>query len=214
MLSYYDHDRAMKLLHSLDCTVCSAKVETILEFSNYETLTVDELLSKLKSSKVDRGVRGNIENLTDPHSLALISGSTSKANMPSRQFSLSALVSMPDEEFDVLCEEDLALLSKRFEHMYVNRKNARRISGMCYKCGKHTHFIVKCLEVVENKVEHKHHSRTEHKHRSRNDCKNKNKTKERKRKSGSHKKEDQACDGCWSERHRLKFQLHFIKFKQ
>jgi hypothetical protein len=29
-------------------------------------------------------------------------------------------VSMPDEEFDVLGEEDLALLSRRFERMYTN----------------------------------------------------------------------------------------------
>jgi hypothetical protein len=33
---------------------------------------------------------------------------------------------MPDEEFYVLGEEDLVLLSKRFEHMYTNPKNARR----------------------------------------------------------------------------------------
>jgi hypothetical protein len=41
-------------------------------------------------------------------------------------------VSTPDEEFDVLGEEDLALLSRRFEHMYTNWKNTRRSSGMCY----------------------------------------------------------------------------------
>jgi hypothetical protein len=29
-------------------------------------------------------------------------------------------VSMPDEEFDMLGEEDLALLSRRFERMYTN----------------------------------------------------------------------------------------------
>jgi hypothetical protein len=39
---------------------------------------------------------------------------------------------MPDEEFDVLGEEDLALLSRQFERMYMNWKNARRSSGMCY----------------------------------------------------------------------------------
>jgi hypothetical protein len=33
---------------------------------------------------------------------------------------------MPDEEFDVLGEEYLALLSRWFERMYMNRKNARR----------------------------------------------------------------------------------------
>jgi hypothetical protein len=52
----------------------------------YEALTVDELFSKLKSSEVDRGVRAKIENLTDPHSLALVPGSRTNANMSSRQF--------------------------------------------------------------------------------------------------------------------------------
>jgi hypothetical protein len=92
----------------------------------YETLTVDELFSKLKSFEVHRGVCAKIENPTDPHSLALVSGLWSNANMSSRHFSLSSLVSMPDEEFYVLGEEDLVLLSKRFEHMYTNPKNARR----------------------------------------------------------------------------------------
>jgi hypothetical protein len=137
VLPYDDHDRAVKLLHSLDHTVWSGKVEAILESEKYETLTVDELFSKLKSSEVDRGVRAKIENPTDPHSLALVSGSRTNTNMSLRQFSLSCLMSMPDEEFDVLGEEDLALKSRQFERMYTNRKNTWRSSGMCYWCGKH-----------------------------------------------------------------------------
>jgi hypothetical protein len=105
-------------------------------------------------------VRAKIENPTDPHSLALVSGSRTNANMSSRQFSLSCLVSMPYEEFDVLGEEDLALLSRRFKRMYTNRKNARRSSGMSYRCGKHGHFIAKCPEAMEVKAEHKHYSKT------------------------------------------------------
>jgi hypothetical protein len=192
VLLYDDHDRAIKLLHSLDHTVCSEKVESILESKKYETLTVDEQFSKLKSSKVDRGVRAKIEKPTHPHSLALTSGSRTNANMSSRHFSLSFLMSMPDEEFDVLGEEDLALLSRRFERMYTNRKNARRSSGMCYRCGKHGHFIVECPEAMEVNPEHKHRPRTDHKHRSRDDYKGKNKTEWRPRKSGGHKKKERA----------------------
>jgi hypothetical protein len=102
VLPYDDHDRAIKILHSLDRTVWSEKVEAILESEKYETLMVDELFSKLKSPEVDRGVRAKIENPTGPHSLALVSGSRTNANMSSRHFPLSFLVSMPDEEFDVL----------------------------------------------------------------------------------------------------------------
>jgi hypothetical protein len=66
VLPYDHHDRAVKLLHSLDRSVWSGKVEAILESEKYEILTVDELFSKLKSSEVDRGVLAKIENPTDP----------------------------------------------------------------------------------------------------------------------------------------------------
>jgi hypothetical protein len=189
VLPYDDHDRAVKLLHSLDRTVWSGNVEAILESEKYETLTVYELFSKLKSSEVDRGVRAKIKNPTDPHRLALVSSSRTNANMSSRQFSLSCLVSMPNEEFDVLAEEDLTLLSRRFKRMYTNRKNAQRSSGMCYRCGKHEHFIAECPEAMEVKPEHKHRPRTDHKHRSRDNYKGKNKSERRPRRSGGHKKE-------------------------
>jgi hypothetical protein len=139
VLPYDDHEWDVKLLHSLDHTMWSGKVKAILESEKYETLMVDELFSKLKSSEVDHGVRAKIENPTDPHGLALVSVSRTNANMSSRHFSLSCLVSMLDEEFNVLGEEDLALLSRQFECMYTNRKNARRSSAMCYRYGKHEH---------------------------------------------------------------------------
>jgi hypothetical protein len=99
---------------------------------------------------------------------------------------------MLDVELDVLGEEDLALLSRRFERMYTNWKNARRSSGMCYRCGKHGHFIAECLEAMEVKSEHKHRPRTDHKHCSRDDSKGKNKSERRPRKSGGHKKKGRA----------------------
>jgi hypothetical protein len=132
VLPYDDHDRVVKFLHSLDRNVWSGKVEAIQVSEKFETLMVDKLFSKLKSSEVDRGVRTKVGNPTDPHSLAHVSGSRTNANMSSRHFYLSFLVSMPDEEFNVLGEEDLALLSRRFERMYTNQNNARRSSGMCY----------------------------------------------------------------------------------
>jgi hypothetical protein len=192
VLLYDDHDRAVKLLNSLDRTVWRGKVEAILESEKYETLTVDELFFKLKSSEVDCGVHAKIENSIDPYSLALVSGSRTNANMSSIQLSLSCLVSMLAEEFDMLGEEDLALLSRRFERMNTNRKNGRRSSGMCYRYRKHGHFIAECPEAMKVKPEHKHRSRTDHKHRSRDDYKGKNKSERRPRKSGCHKRKERA----------------------
>jgi hypothetical protein len=84
-----------------------------------------------------------IEGLTDSHSLALIGGSKGKANAnPSnRMFYLSSLMSMPDEEFDVLGEDELALLMKRFEMLHENRVNIRRNTKTCFQCGKPGLFV-------------------------------------------------------------------------
>jgi hypothetical protein len=55
VLPYDDHDRAVKLLHSLDRTVWGRKFEAIVQSEKYDTMTVNELFSKLKSAEVDRG---------------------------------------------------------------------------------------------------------------------------------------------------------------
>jgi hypothetical protein len=103
MLPYDDHDRAVKLLHSLDRMVWGGKFEAIIESEKYDTLTVNELFSKVMSAEVDRGMTAEIEGPTDSHNLALIGGSKGKsnANPSTRMFSLSSLMSLQDEEFDV-----------------------------------------------------------------------------------------------------------------
>jgi hypothetical protein len=114
VLMYDDHDRAVKLLHLLDRTVWGGKFEAIVESEKYETLTVNELISKLKSAEVNRGMTAKIEGPTDSHSLALIGGlkGKSNANPSSWMFTLSSLMSFPDEEFDVLAEDELVLLTR------------------------------------------------------------------------------------------------------
>jgi hypothetical protein len=132
----------------LDCTVWGGKFEAIVEFEKYDTLTVNDLFSKLKSVEVDRGMIAKIEGPTEPHSLALIGGSKGKsnANPYTRMFSLSTLMSLPDEEFDVLGEAELALLTRRFERMHENQVNSRRNSRACFKCGKAGHFFFRVSE--------------------------------------------------------------------
>jgi hypothetical protein len=148
-----------------------------VESKKYDTLTVNELFSKLKSAEVDRGMTAKIEGPTDPHSLALIGGSKEKtnANPSTRMFSLSSLMSTPDEEFDVLGEDELALLMRRFERLHENRVNMRGNTRTCFQCGKPGHFVADCLEKVENKDSYKHKSKTDGTYRSRRDQKSKHK---------------------------------------
>jgi hypothetical protein len=94
VLPYDDKDRVVKLLHVLDRTMWDGKVEAILESEKYTTLMVNELFSKLKSYKVDRGLTACLESPTDSHSLALVSGKVAKSNgnASSRMYSLSSLM--------------------------------------------------------------------------------------------------------------------------
>jgi hypothetical protein len=84
---------------------------------------------------------------------------------------------MPDEEFDVLGEDELALLTRRFERLHENRVNMRRNTRTCFQCSKPGYFVVDCPEKVENKDGYKHKSRTDGKYRSRRDHKSKHKNK-------------------------------------
>jgi hypothetical protein len=118
----------------LDSTIWGGKFEAIVESEKYDTLTMNELFSKLKLAEVDRGMIAKLDGPTDSHSLALVGGSKGKANTnPStRMFSLSSFMSMPDEEFDVLREDELELLKRRFERLHENRVNMRRNTRTCF----------------------------------------------------------------------------------
>jgi hypothetical protein len=84
---------------------------------------------------------------------------------------------MPDEEFDVLGEDELALPTRRFERLHENQVNMRRNTRTCFQCGKPGHFVADCLEKVENKDGYKHKSRMDGKYQSRRDHNSKHKNK-------------------------------------
>jgi hypothetical protein len=200
MLPYDDHDRAVKLLHSLDRMVWGRKFEAIVESEKYDTLTVTELFSKLKSAEVDWGMTAKTEGPTDSHSVALIGGSKGKsnANPSTRMFSLSSLMSMPDEKFDVLGEDELALLTRQFKSLHKNRENMRRNTRTCFQCSEPVHFVADCPEKVENKDNYKHKLKTDGKYRSRHDHKYKDKSKHKDERR-SRKKEREARPERWLE---------------
>jgi hypothetical protein len=117
---------------------------------------------------------------------------------------------MQDKEFDVLGEEDLALLRRRFERMYMNQKNVWRSSGMCYWCGKHRHFIAEGPKPWRS-------SPSTSTVRGPTTSTARVMTKEQEQVRAEAKEEcwseEEAGDGCRCKRHRLKLLLLFIELK-
>jgi hypothetical protein len=110
-LPYDDHERALKLLYALNQKVWDVKVTAIIDSSGYETLTMDELFSKLKSIEIDYQTQDKLKN---PSALTttLVSGngSSSLANPSQMSFALSSLVSVTEEQLEDLGDGELALI--------------------------------------------------------------------------------------------------------
>ena len=124
--TYSDHEKAMKLLYALDRKVWEVKVQTIIESASYETLTVDELFSKLKASEVEKLSRakmeGNHGDASASKSMALVGNSGANSDPSLGGFCLSSLVSVTDEQLEVLGNEELALIVHKFQRAFNNRQ--------------------------------------------------------------------------------------------
>ena len=57
VLPYSDHERVIKLLYTLYRSIWEVKISSIEESLSYNTLTCDELFSKLKSTKIAKVAR-------------------------------------------------------------------------------------------------------------------------------------------------------------
>jgi hypothetical protein len=97
----------MKLLYALDQSVWEVKVLAIIESPNYETLTMDELFSKLKSTVIDHQTRTNIENRGAP-TMVLVSGGGSSSHLAPVMFALSSLLTITEKKV-----ESLGMTSRR-----------------------------------------------------------------------------------------------------
>jgi hypothetical protein len=151
-LPYSDHERALKLVHALDRRVWEVKVSAIIESPNYETLIVDELFSKFKSTEIDHQTQVKIENPTAP-TMALVSGGGSASSYSPAMFAPSSLLSITEEQVEILGDEELAPVATRFTRFHNNRMSRRRGGSKdgCYNCGDPDHFIASCPKKGKSK---------------------------------------------------------------
>jgi hypothetical protein len=124
------------------------KVSAIIESTNYDTLTVDELFSELKSTEIDYQTQAKIKNPSAP-TMDLVSGNglSSSTNPSQMSFALSSLVSVIEEQLEALGDDELALVISQFLWFHNNCLNCLRGGGpkeVCYRYGDPNHFITHC----------------------------------------------------------------------
>ena len=94
---------------------------------DYQTLTVDELFSKLKSTEMDYQTQAKLE-IPSVSTMVLVLGNGSSsclANPSQAFFALSSLVSVIEEQVEALGDDELALIISRFSWLHNNRLNHR-----------------------------------------------------------------------------------------
>jgi len=144
--AYTDLEQALKLLYALDQKVWEVKVSAIIELANYDTLTVDELFSKLKATEVDKLSRARLESPSSGRPMVLVGSSSANANPNlSSGFAPSSLVSVIEEQMEALDDDSLALVIAKFQKFYTNRRDHDKEGrSICYNCGDKNHFVADC----------------------------------------------------------------------
>ena len=155
---FSDHEKAIKLLYALDRKEWEVKVETIIESASYDTLTVDELFSKLKAREVDSESRAKLDGSSSKN-VALVSNPGTSANPnPLGGFALSSLASVTEEQMEVLDDEDLALVINKFQRFYQNRKGRKKGERTgCFNCGDPSHFVADCPKKKREEYDYPRH---------------------------------------------------------
>ncbi|WVZ58219.1 hypothetical protein U9M48_008507 [Paspalum notatum var. saurae] len=166
-LPYTDHRRVVKLLYALDRKIWEIKVNSIIESAGYDTIGVKALYSKLKATEIDYKMRDSLA-CTGSKSLALATPSSESVTNPLlHNFSFSTLMSMTEEQLASLGDEELCLVSTRFQRAYDNRMSKKRGERpKCFECGEVGHFIAECPNKNDYYKKSKSYSRDSNKYHS------------------------------------------------
>jgi hypothetical protein len=62
------------------------------------------------------------------------------------EFALSFLATAPDEQYESIHDDEIALLAGKFRALHKFHKERRRSPRGCFGCGETTHFIADCLK--------------------------------------------------------------------
>jgi hypothetical protein len=150
-LAYSDNERAKQLLYALDDSVWSMKITALEESTNFATLDIEKLFSKLKSHELSRKGRPNHDAsltskpfVTSTHVGGHVANPTNTTDSSALEFALSSLCAASDEQYESIPDDEIAMLVRKFRALHRFHKERRRSPRGCFECGDTTHFITEC----------------------------------------------------------------------
>jgi hypothetical protein len=149
-LVYSDNERAKQLLYALDDHVWGMKITTLEESTNFATLYIEKLFSKLKFHALSRKGRPNHDASFTSKALitsACVGGHDANPTntiSPFMEFALSSLAAVLDEQYESIPDDEIAMLARKFHALHKFHKEMRRSPRGCFECDDATHFIIDC----------------------------------------------------------------------
>jgi hypothetical protein len=150
-LAYSNNERAKQLLYALDNSVWGMKITALEESADFVTLDTEKLFSKLKSHELSRKCHPNHDVSFSSKALITsarvgghVANPTNTTDSFALEFALSSLCAASDEQYEIIPDDKIALLVRKFRALHRFRKERRRSPRGCFECGDTTHFIADC----------------------------------------------------------------------
>jgi hypothetical protein len=150
-LAYSDNERAKQLLYTLDDSVWGMKITALEGSTDFATLDIEKLFSKLKSHELSRkGCPNHDASLTSKAFVTStrvgghVANSTNTTDSSALEFALCSLSTASDRHYESIPDDEITLLARKFRALHRFRKERRRSPRDCFECGDTTHFIADC----------------------------------------------------------------------
>jgi hypothetical protein len=131
-LAYSDNEHAKELLYALDDSVWGMKITALDESTDFATIDIEKLFSKLKSHKLSRKGRSNHDAshtskafITSAHVGGHDANPTNTTVSSALEFALSSLVAASDEQYESIPDDEIALLARKFRALHKFHKERR-----------------------------------------------------------------------------------------
>jgi hypothetical protein len=123
------------------------KITALGESADFATLDTEKLFSKLKSHELSH--KGRLNHDASLTSKALITSAhvgghdanPTNTISSSLEFALSSLAAAFDEQYEIIPDDEIAPLARKFCVFHKFQKERKRSPRGCFECGDTTHFI-------------------------------------------------------------------------